>query len=92
MKRILFSMYVLIVLTAASSGASAGQAGFDPEKWELQGAATVEHMGRECVVGFAYMKDIEFENGVIDVDVAVDGRRSYPGINFRIQSLGDYEL
>ena len=64
---------------------------FDPELWEMQGASKVEHLGRECIVGFAYLKDVEFENGVIDVDVAVDGRRSYPGINFRMKSPRDYE-
>ncbi len=91
MKKALFSLYMLAVAAAVSVGASAETAGFDPELWELQGASVVEYMGRESLVGFAYLKDVEFENGVIDVDVAVDGRRSYPGINFRIQSARDYE-
>jgi len=37
-------------------------------------------------MGAALLKGIEFENGIIEVDVAVDGRRSYPGIIFRMQS------
>jgi hypothetical protein len=81
----------LALLAVMSTGAAAEEAAFDPERWEMRGATTLEHMGRECLVGFAYLKDVEFEDGVIEVDVAVDGRRSYPGINFRMQSPRDYE-
>ncbi len=91
MKQIRFSLSALAALAVISGGVSAGKVDFDPDLWEMQGAAKVEHMGRECIVGSAYLKDVEFENGVIDVDVAVDGRRSYPGINFRMKSPRDYE-
>ena len=37
------------------------------------------------------MKDVEFADGVVEVDIAVDGGRSYPGIIFRVQSEEDYE-
>jgi hypothetical protein len=91
MRKVMLSSIVLAAMAAAPSIASAGTFDFDPELWELQGASVVEHLGRESLVGFAYLKGVEFENGVIDVDVAVDGRRSYPGINFRMKSPRDYE-
>ncbi len=91
MRRILVSSFGLTLVLSLFAAVSASAAGFDPEIWELQGATVVEHLGRECLVGTAFLKGVEFENGVIDVDVAVDGRRSYPGINFRIQSPRDYE-
>ena len=91
MKQVRFSLSVLAALVVISGGVSAGKVDFDPGLWEMQGATKVEHMGRECIVGFAFLKDVEFENGVIDVDVVVNGRRSYPGINFRMKSPRDYE-
>ncbi len=91
MKKVLYSLCILAVLAVATAAAAVEKVEFDSELWELQGASVVEHLGRESLVGFAYLKGVEFENGVIDVDVAVDGRRSYPGINFRINSPGDYE-
>jgi len=50
-------------------------------------------MDRKCLIGSAFLKDVEFENGVIEVDLAVAGQkaRTYPGLIFRIQSPGNYE-
>jgi sugar lactone lactonase YvrE len=42
-------------------------------------------------MGTAYLKDVEFENGFIEVDIAVERERTYPGIVFRRQSDEDYE-
>ncbi|UCF32949.1 MAG: SMP-30/gluconolactonase/LRE family protein [Phycisphaerales bacterium] len=57
----------------------------------MKDAVLVDHLGRKGLCGAAYLKDVEFESGVIEVDVAVDGSRSYPGINFRMQSNEEYE-
>lgn len=64
---------------------------FDSHRWVLQKAEIVDHMGRKCLAGSGYLKDLEFENGVIEVDVALSGHRSYPGIIFRFQSEANYE-
>lgn len=64
---------------------------FDSDRWVLESAEIVEHMGRKCLAGSGYLKDLEFENGVIEVDVALSGHRSYPGIIFRLQSQSNYE-
>jgi len=59
---------------------------FDTERWSLLGGEFVEHLGRPSLKGTAILKDVVFENGVIEVDIAVSGSRSYPGIIFRRQS------
>ena len=64
---------------------------FDDELWDLGGAQVVEHLGRRALVGVAVLEDVELTSGVIEVDVAVSGARSYPGVLFRVQSDGEYE-
>lgn len=64
---------------------------FESGSWESKGAEIVEYMSRKCLIGYAFLKDVEFENGVIEVDIAVNGKTSYPGILFRMQSETDYE-
>ncbi|MFH1143381.1 MAG: hypothetical protein V1774_02415, partial [Candidatus Eisenbacteria bacterium] len=59
---------------------------FDEVHWDLRSAWVGEHLGRESLAGTALLRDLEFGDGVIEVDVAVDGRRSYPGIFFRAAS------
>jgi len=64
---------------------------FDSDKWNLVNAEQTEYLGRKALRGFAILKDVEFKNGVIEYDIAVDGSRSYPGIVFRMQSMENYE-
>jgi sugar lactone lactonase YvrE len=65
---------------------------FASDRWEKIGATPAEHLGRPSLCGTATLKDVVFENGVIEVDIAcVPGRRGYPGIAFRIQSEGENE-
>jgi sugar lactone lactonase YvrE len=64
---------------------------FDSERWHVLGGEVRDHLGRQCLSGAAYLSDVDVENGVIEVDVAVDGSRSYPGIIFRMQSEENYE-
>jgi sugar lactone lactonase YvrE len=64
---------------------------FDSERWHVVGGEVRDYLGRECFSGAAYLSDVELENGIVEVDVAVDGSRSYPGIIFRMQSEENYE-
>ncbi len=64
---------------------------FDSERWNLESAEVTEYMERKALAGRAILKDVTFENGIIEVDLAVNGRPSYPGIIFRMQSPGEYE-
>ena len=66
--------------------------GFDSDKWTLQrGSKVVDYLGRKSLRGTATLKDVEFENGIIEVDVAFNGTRCFGGINFRMQSETNFE-
>jgi sugar lactone lactonase YvrE len=94
-KRNMLCLVTLSILAVAVPvfGVDAGveKIDFDSDLWILRNAEVREYMGRKCLFGFAYLKDVEFENGVIEVDLAVTGASSYPGIVFRLQSERDYE-
>jgi sugar lactone lactonase YvrE len=83
--------FLCFFLFVAIVAAQDGIIDFESDRWELKNAEIVQHMERKCLMGNAFLKDVEFENGVIEVDIAVDGKTSYPGILFRMQSEKDYE-
>ena len=64
---------------------------FSSERWSLVDAEIADRFGRQCLSGTAFLEDLRFQDGVIEVDIAVDGTRSYPGIIFRMQTEGNYE-
>lgn len=64
---------------------------FDSTQWVKVNAQVVDHLGRKSLMGNAYLPDADFGNGVIEVDVAVSGDRSYPGVVFRAFTQADYE-
>lgn len=64
---------------------------FNSDNWQVYNGEFVEHMGRQCLDGTAGLKDVTFTNGIIEFDMVVSGSRSYPGMNFRMQSFQDYE-
>jgi sugar lactone lactonase YvrE len=83
---------VVLCLLVATGLAQEGAMDFGPGLWDMEGARVVEHLGRESLAGTAVLKEIVFENGVIEFDVAVSpGVRTYPGVLFRLQSEGEYE-
>jgi len=57
----------------------------------MAGGRLVDHLGRPALAGGATLNDVEFSDGTIEVDVAVTGATSYPGIDFRINGGGDGE-
>ena len=66
--------------------------GFDSEQWTLTGGRIVDHLGRRALAGSAEMRDVDFTDGIIEVDIAMDGRRCFPGILFRAESEADTEI
>lgn len=64
---------------------------FDSDRWNFIDAEKTDFLGRSGLKGIATLKDVEFENGIIEFDMAVTGERSYPGVIFRMTTQNDYE-
>src|SRR5262245_2002489 len=60
----------------------------DSPRWELEGEARpADYQGRKCLFldgGAATLKDFQFRDGVVDVDVTTPAARGFFGIQFRI--------
>lgn len=66
---------------------------FGSDRWTVTDGRVVEAFGRQAFMGSATLKDVAFENGVIEFDVAAssDRARSYPGVTFRARPGGEWE-
>lgn len=64
---------------------------FDSDEWIFTKAENTEFLGRKCLKGIATLKDVVFENGIIELDMAATGERSYPGVTFRAANQNEYE-
>jgi len=65
---------------------------FGPERWDLANAKVVDYLGRQALMGTAYLKNVEFEDGIVECDIVMKaGVRSYPGLLFRVQTPEEYE-
>ncbi len=81
----------MVLMFAALAASQPISVPFDNTHWDLSRAEVVDHLGRTAVQGGALLKGVEFSNGVIEFDIAVSESRAYPGVDFRIQSPGEYE-
>ncbi|NIM58423.1 MAG: hypothetical protein GTO16_05700 [Candidatus Aminicenantes bacterium] len=92
-RKIFQIILILVLLFSIEVSAQEEFIDFESDLWERQGAEIIQFLGRKSLIGSASLKDLEFENGIIEVDIAVTGQkaRTYPGILFRIQSPGNYE-
>src|ERR1044071_555554 len=82
---------------AAQSSQEATSADFDTDRWQItdKNARKEEHLGRKSLFlksGYASLKDVVFENGVIEVDIAAPNLASFVGIVFRFENAGDHEI
>jgi len=80
-----------VFIWAAVASAAPVKVDFTDARWDMTNAEVVDHLGRRALAGAALLNDVAFADGVIEVDVAVDGRRSYPSIIFRHTGKGNYE-
>ena len=44
-----------------------------PNDWDLTNAKVVDHLDRKALIGTAFLKDIELEDGIIECDIAMKG-------------------
>ena len=71
--------------------------GFDATQWEIKDdrARRENYLGRDSLYltsGYALLKGVNFENGVIEVDIAAPNTPSFVGIVFRAEGTGDHEI
>ncbi len=84
MKKLLGTAVTTFLCLGSSLIAQDEIIGFTKDNWNLQGQV-VDHLGQKSLRGRAILKDVEFENGVIEVDMAFEGGRCFAMILFRIQ-------
>ncbi|HSF20230.1 MAG TPA: hypothetical protein VLK65_32250 [Vicinamibacteria bacterium] len=92
MTKKLFAALITLLLTAL---ASAEKLPFD-ERWELSGNDTTvgDFLGRAALrmsTGRAIRRDVRFQDGTIELDLATTGHRSFFYVQFRMQSDGEHE-
>jgi len=69
---------------------------FDSDRWVIKDPKSrIEtHLGRKSLYltgGYAVLKDVVFEDGVIEVDIAAPNLPSFMGFLFRFENEDDYE-
>ena len=82
------ALFAQLVLVA---GAETGTIPFTPNRWDLKDAEVQDYLDQSALTGTAWLKDADFGDGVIEVDLATDRQQSYPAIVFRRQEDGEYE-
>ena len=91
-----FLATAFLCVLAVSVKAHSQTVPFDSDRWQIKDpkARIEDHLGRKSLYlasGFAFLKDIVFENGVIEVDIAAPTLRSFVGIVFRFENVDDHE-
>lgn len=82
----------------ASSARPLDLVDFDSDRWVIKdpSARKEEHLGRKSLFlssnGFASLKDVDFEDGTVEVDVAASTPVEFPGVVFRFLSPDEHEL
>lgn len=69
---------------------------FDSESWNTENTQSflTNYLGKKCILvngGKLFLKDVEFVNGVVEVDINFSNRRNFPSVDFRIQDPQNYE-
>ena len=70
---------------------------FDSPQWQIMdaNARKEEFLGRKSLFlksGFAFLKDVDFQDGVVEVDMAMTNLTSFVGVLFRAESADDHEI
>jgi len=89
---LVFCLAVFPSAIPADGSVADDPAPFDPEQWDLSRAKIVDHLERKALMGTAFLKSVDFRDGVIEVEIATTDRtRSYPGVLFRVADPANYE-
>lgn len=84
------------LLLIATTVATPAAAQFEASNWQIEAAESrvEEYQGREALVlrnGTAWLRGTQFENGVIEFDVAVAEAQGFVGVMFRAADARNYE-
>jgi hypothetical protein len=88
---------IILLVWAGPFSWSAGQSivPFTSGQWQISGDHTIEtYKGRESLLldrAVAYLPSAEFENGVIEFDIALSRERGFQGVRFRVRDEQDFE-
>jgi len=88
---VLVPTILAVLLLPCLAAAESESVPFDSDRWVRPAAQIVERGGRTCLFGSASLRDVEFADGTIEVDLLADHGRSYPGIYFRMQDPDNSE-
>lgn len=92
-----FSIALIVGLTGVDAVSQAPQSvPFTSDQWVIPEGTTFrteKHLGQESVYldGHAYLRNVSFENGTLEVDVAPNTDRGFAGLTFRDTGDGNYE-
>ena len=97
MKRSLLLIALLLVCALPAGHKTAASTEFDPDLWVIkdQNGRWEDYLGRKSLYlksGYAFLKDVAFEDGVIEVDLAAPQARSFMGVVFRFENMDDHEI
>jgi len=87
-------IFFCLLLLLDGSFVDGESVGFDSGRWQLgPGSRVEEFLGRQALTfsGNAFIKDIEFENGVVEADLAFKEGQVFPTIVFRRQDDANCE-
>ena len=92
-----FMAAALFCVLVVSPGARSQTVPFDSDRWEItdQKARREDYLGRKSLYltsGYAFLKDVVIEDGVVEVDIAPPTTRSFVGIVFRFENADDHEI
>jgi hypothetical protein len=70
---------------------------FDSDQWQIKDPKGLreEYLGRKSLYltsGVAFLNNVDFEDGVIEVDMAAPAKPAFVGIVFRVESADEYEI
>jgi hypothetical protein len=95
-RRTTAARWAAVALALLSLAPRVGVSQFDRTAWRIEAeqSRVVRYAGRQALLlrdGVAWLPDATFENGTIELDVAVRDTMSFIGVRFRMQDADDYE-
>lgn len=96
MKKLGFAILIIGLFISESKAQKLVSAPFDSTTWDLEDAQFVykKHAGKDGILltgGSLVLKDVQFLNGTIELDMKFSNQRNFPGILFRMVGPGDFE-